>query len=83
MKLYEILRFFNITSDNNTEVNDIVFDYGIFTNLSQDHISEFEHSDMDDYVNSKSKLFKQCVNGIFNVDDEYSSLYSTIISIYG
>ena len=52
-------------------VNDIMFDYGIFTNLTRDHISEFEHSDMDDYVKSKAKLFKQCVNGIFNLDDEY------------
>ena len=52
-------------------VNDIMFDYGIFTNLTRDHISEFEHSDMDDYVNSKAKLFKQCINGIFNLDDEY------------
>ena len=52
-------------------VNDIIFDYGIFTNLTRDHISEFEHSDMEDYVNSKAKLFKQCVNGIFNLDDEY------------
>jgi len=52
-------------------VNDIEFDYGIFTNLTQDHIGEFEHSDMDDYVNSKAKLFKQCTNGIFNLDDKY------------
>ena len=52
-------------------VNDIIFDYGIFTNLTHDHIGEFEHSDMDDYVNSKAKLFKQCVHGVFNLDDEY------------
>ena len=52
-------------------VNDIEFDYGIFTNLSQDHIGEFEHSDMDDYVFSKAKLFKQCVHGVFNLDDKY------------
>lgn len=52
-------------------VNDIVFDYGIFTNLTHDHIGEFEHSDMDDYVSSKSKLFKQCVHGVFNLDDKY------------
>ena len=52
-------------------VNDIVFDYGVFTNLTQDHIGEFEHIDMEDYVNSKAKLFKQCENGIFNLDDRY------------
>lgn len=52
-------------------VNDIIFDYGIFTNLTHDHIGEFEHSDMDDYVSSKAKLFKQCVHGVFNLDDEY------------
>ena len=52
-------------------VNDIIFDYGVFTNLTHDHIGEFEHTDMDDYVSSKAKLFKQCVNGIFNLDDKY------------
>lgn len=34
MKLYEILRFFNINSDNNTEVNDIVFDIDKIKNNS-------------------------------------------------
>ena len=45
------------------------FDYGVFTNLSLDHIGENEHIDYDDYKNSKSILFKQCKKGIFNIDD--------------
>ena len=52
-------------------VNGILFDYGIFTNLTRDHISLFEHSDMEDYVLSKAKLFKQCKVGIFNKDSLY------------
>lgn len=52
-------------------VNDIIFDYGIFTNLTQDHIGDLEHSSMEDYINSKGKLFKQCNHGIFNIDDEH------------
>ena len=52
-------------------VNDIIFDYGIFTNLTQDHIGPNEHSSMEDYVYSKSKLFNQCNHGIFNIDDKY------------
>lgn len=52
-------------------VNDIVFDYGIFTNLSQDHIGKFEHDSMEDYVSSKAKLFKQCTHGVFNLDDQH------------
>ena len=52
-------------------VNDIVFDYGIFTNLTQDHIGENEHPDMADYIKSKAKLFNQCNYGIFNLDDPY------------
>ena len=52
-------------------VNDIIFDYGIFTNLSQDHIGENEHPDMEDYIKSKAKLFNQCNHGIFNIDDEH------------
>lgn len=52
-------------------VNDFIFDYGIFTNLTPDHIGEHEHSDMDDYIKSKAKLFNQCNYGIFNIDDEH------------
>ena len=52
-------------------VNDIIFDYGIFTNLTQDHIGENEHESMEDYIKSKAKLFSQCNYGIFNIDDEH------------
>lgn len=52
-------------------INNIDFDYGIFTNLSIDHVGPREHPTFDDYVFSKSKLFKQCKVGIFNHDDLY------------
>lgn len=48
----------------------INFDYGIFTNFSHDHIGESEHPDMQDYLNSKAILFKNCKKGIINIDDE-------------
>lgn len=48
----------------------INFDYGIFTNFSHDHIGDSEHPDMEDYLNSKAILFKNCKKGIINVDDE-------------
>lgn len=48
------------------------FDYGVFTNLSMDHIGPNEHKDFDDYVNCKAKLFKNCKHGIFNIDDMYA-----------
>ena len=51
----------------------IMFDYGIFTNLAPDHIGENEHADYDEYVYCKSLLFKQCVHGVFNIDDEETS----------
>ena len=45
------------------------FDIVLFTNFSEDHISEKEHPDMKDYFESKLKLFEMCDNGIVNVDD--------------
>ncbi len=48
-----------------------IFDYGIFTNLSPDHIGEAEHKDFDDYMHCKSLLFRQCRVGIANCDDEH------------
>lgn len=48
------------------------FDYGIFTNLSQDHIGPNEHKDFEDYMYWKSVLFEHCKTGIFNVDDAHA-----------
>ena len=45
------------------------FNIGIFTNFYEDHISEKEHPNMEDYFNSKLKLFKMCKYGFINIDD--------------
>ena len=49
------------------------FDIVLFTNFSEDHISEKEHPSMEDYFNSKLILFKMCKNGIVNIDNIYTS----------
>ena len=49
----------------------ISFDYGIFTNLSPDHVAPGEHRDFEEYLECKSKLFQQCRVGIVNGDDPY------------
>lgn len=46
-----------------------IFDYGIFTNFSHDHIGGVEHPTMEDYLACKAKLFRQCTTGIINIDD--------------
>ncbi len=50
----------------------ITFDYGVFTNLSPDHIGPTEHPDFDDYLECKSRLFRQCETGIVNIDDKHA-----------
>lgn len=49
----------------------IDFDYGVFTNLSPDHIGEHEHSSFEHYMSCKKMLFQMCKVGIFNQDDEH------------
>jgi len=49
----------------------VLFDYGIFTNFSSDHIGPNEHADMAEYLYCKSLLFRQCKVGIINRDSEY------------
>ncbi len=49
------------------------FDIAIFTNFSEDHISPKEHPDMEDYFNSKLKLFEMAKIGFVNSDDLHSS----------
>ena len=45
------------------------FDIVVFTNFSHDHISKIEHPTMEDYLQSKLKLFEMCKVGIVNSDD--------------
>lgn len=49
----------------------IDFDYGVFTNLSPDHIGPNEHTSFEHYMNCKKMLFKMCKVGIFNKDDQH------------
>lgn len=49
----------------------IEFDYGLFTNLSPDHIGPNEHKDFAEYLSCKAKLFTQCKKGFANLDDEH------------
>lgn len=45
------------------------FNIGLFTNLSEDHISPHEHSSMKDYFECKCKLFDMVNTGVVNYDD--------------
>ena len=47
----------------------VPFKYGIFTNLTQDHL-DF-HKTFENYYNAKLKLFKISKNSIINIDDSY------------
>ncbi|MBE6678325.1 MAG: UDP-N-acetylmuramoyl-L-alanyl-D-glutamate--2,6-diaminopimelate ligase [Ruminococcaceae bacterium] len=49
----------------------ITFDYGVYTNLSPDHIGGNEHKDFDEYKTCKKMLFSQCKLGIANIDSAY------------
>lgn len=48
------------------------FDTAIFTNITPDHIGEGEHSDFDDYLYCKGKLFAMCTNAVVNLDSDKS-----------
>lgn len=57
-------------------VDGLLFDYAIFTNLTQDHLDY--HNNMEDYSLAKQKLFKQIKGdgyAVINIDDEYSDNY--------
>lgn len=52
-------------------VGGIFFDYGVFTNISPDHIGPNEHADFQEYLSFKGKLFQVCRTGIVNRDDPH------------
>lgn len=61
----------------------IIFDYAVFTNLTQDHLDH--HKTMENYAIAKQLLFKKLKpNGvsIVNYDDSYKKYYITDNTIY-
>lgn len=52
-------------------VDGIEFDYGMFTNISYDHIGPDEHEDFEEYLYCKSQLLKRCKTGLINKDDKH------------
>lgn len=52
-------------------VDEIIFDYGVFLNISEDHVSALEHSSFEDYFQSKLKLFNQSKVAVINLDSAY------------
>ncbi len=52
-------------------VDEIIYDIGIFTNLTQDHL-DYHHT-MDAYFMAKARLFEtqRCRMGIVNIDDPW------------
>lgn len=55
------------------------FEVGIFTNLTEDHISPKEHPSMEHYFNTKLSLIKQSKLGIVNSDDERTSTIPSLL----
>lgn len=49
----------------------ILFDYGLFLNISPDHIGPGEHADFEDYLACKHLLFSQTKTAIANRDDAH------------
>ena len=83
---YEIQRFLRMMADEGyscvvIEASSIglrdhrtagfMFDIGLFTNFSPDHIGGSEHKSLEEYLQCKSILFRQCRTGIINIDDEH------------
>ena len=84
---YEIERHFRNAVDSNistlvmevssqalkvNRVCDVHFTIGIFTNISEDHISPIEHPNFEDYYNSKLKIFDNSKVGVVNLDSDLS-----------
>jgi UDP-N-acetylmuramoyl-L-alanyl-D-glutamate--2,6-diaminopimelate ligase len=51
-------------------VNGMLFKYGVFTNLTQDHLDD--HGSFENYKNAKLLLFSNSLVSIINCDDEHA-----------
>jgi len=49
----------------------IMFDVGCFLNIGEDHISDIEHPDFEDYLGAKLLLFEQCKVACVNLNSDH------------
>lgn len=49
----------------------VTFDIGVFLNMGKDHISAAEHPSVEDYVDSKMKIFEQTRFAVINLDQTH------------
>ena len=47
-------------------ITGLYFDIGVLTNISEDHISGYEHPDFNHYVNCKREFLKKCSKVVVN-----------------
>lgn len=60
-------------------VHGINFYFAIFTNIMPEHIGENEHTDYNDYLESKLKIFEQCENALINAGtNDYDKIIKKI-----
>lgn len=52
-------------------IDNILYDIGVFLNISEDHISPLEHKTFEEYLNYKLELFKISKNVVINKDSDY------------
>ncbi len=82
---YELYKIFRTMADNGCKavalevsslgvkhgrVDSIQFAAGVFTNLSPDHIGQYEHDSFEEYAYWKSVMFEHCDTAVMNYDDE-------------
>lgn len=60
----------------------LTFEFGIFLNISPDHISPIEHPTFDDYLYCKRQLIQHSKQMILNVDSDYFDLLAEICTLY-
>ena len=52
-------------------VTGVTFDIGVFLNISEDHISDAEHPDFDDYLNCKLEFMRNVKTAIINRNTDF------------
>ena len=55
----------------------IDFDVAVFLNIGEDHISDVEHRDFEDYFHSKLSIFKSCKVAVINSSTDH---FETVVS---
>ena len=71
--VHQVVMELSSQSDKMDRALGMFFKYGVFVNISEDHIAPNEHQNFDEYLTCKMNIVSRYENAVINLDDDHAA----------